>query len=79
MADASRSHDWSIASSQMALLAEVHRNHKKRHRPYKPAEFNPLIAPQSRPIPITVTQLGELLNLPVQQAIASADDNGGGL
>ena len=75
MADAGRNHDWSIASSQMALLAEVHRNHKKRRRPYKPAEFNPLIAPQSRPIPITVTQLGKLLNLPVQQPGQVTDDN----
>lgn len=79
MADASRNHAWSIASSQMALLAEVHRNHKKRHRPYKPAEFNPLIASQSRSIPITVTQLGELLNLAVQCSSPSADENGGGL
>ena len=65
MADSKRKHDWSIASSQMALLAEVNRNHKKRFRPYKPAEFNPLMTTQSRPIPITVAQLGQLLSLPV--------------
>jgi len=77
MADSKRKHDWSIASSQMALLAEVNRNHKKRLRPYKPIDFNPLMTPQSRPIPITVAQLGKLLSLPVQNTATSCRDNSG--
>ena len=66
MAGGRRQHDWGVASSLMALLAEIHRDRKRRGRPFKPAEFNPLVAARSRPILTTVTQLASLLGLPVQ-------------
>jgi len=40
MAEARQRHDWSIASSVMALLASVHRDPKKR-RAFKPSDFDP--------------------------------------
>ena len=39
MAEARQRHDWSIASSVMALLASVHRDPKKR-RAFKPSDFD---------------------------------------
>jgi hypothetical protein len=65
MASGRREHDWSIASSLMALTAEINRDRRRRGRPFKPDEFNPLVGKRSQPIPITVTQLGKLLGLPV--------------
>jgi hypothetical protein len=62
-----REHDWNIASSVMALLAELHRDRKKRGRPFKPAEFNPLAGKTSKPIPTTVMQLGSLLGITPQR------------
>ena len=56
-----REHDWSIASSLMALTAEINRDRKKRGRPFKPAEFNPLTRSTNKPIPTTVKQLASLL------------------
>ena len=47
MAEARRRHDWSIASSVMALIASVHRDPKKR-RAFKPSDFDPF-APPSPP------------------------------
>ena len=35
-------HEWDIASAQMALLANINRDAKKRARPYSPADFHPL-------------------------------------
>lgn len=58
-----REHDWSIASSLMALTAEINRDRKKRSRPFKPAEFNPLTRSNNKPIPVTVTQLRSLLGM----------------
>lgn len=66
MASGRREHDWSIASSQMALAAEINRDRRRRGRPFRPDEFNPLVASRSQPIPITVTQLGKILGLPVR-------------
>ena len=67
MAEARREHDWSIASSQMAMLAEIHRDRKRRSRPFSPAEFNPLTRRTAKPIPTTVTQLASLLGKPVKR------------
>ncbi len=66
MASAKREHDWALASSLMALSAELARDRRRRGRPFTPDEFNPLVARRSCPIPITVTQLGKLLGLPVR-------------
>ncbi|MGV3483370.1 MAG: hypothetical protein ACO1RT_03000 [Planctomycetaceae bacterium] len=61
MADGLRHHDWGQTSSMMAMLAEVHRDRKKRSRSFKAEEFNPLITNTAKPIPTTVTQLGSIL------------------
>jgi len=61
MSASRREHDWSIASSLMALTAEIHRDRKKRGRPFKPAEFNPLTRSINKPIPTTTEQLSAVL------------------
>jgi hypothetical protein len=66
MAAAKREHDWALASSMMALSAELVRDRRRRGRPFESDEFNPLVARRGRPIPVTVTQLGKLLGLPVR-------------
>ncbi len=64
MADARREHDWSIASSLMAMLAEIHRDRKRRARPFRAEEFNPLSANRSKAIPTTVSQLAQMMRQP---------------
>ena len=41
MAEAKRQHDWNVASTIMALMAEMNRDRKKRRKPFKPDDFNP--------------------------------------
>lgn len=43
MADGRRQDQWSHTAAAMSLLANVHRNPKKRSQPYTPAEFHPLM------------------------------------
>lgn len=43
MADATARQRWSHTSALMALLANVHRDPKKKPAPYKPADFHPLL------------------------------------
>lgn len=61
MAAGRREHDWDVASSVMCLVAEIHRDRKRRSRPFKPAEFNPLTSTTNKPIPTTVKQLAAWL------------------
>lgn len=35
---------WELQSHLLALLANIHRDKKKRSKPYQPSEFNPLVA-----------------------------------
>jgi len=42
MVDARRQDQWSHTAAVMALVANVHRNPKRRSSPYAPAEFHPL-------------------------------------
>ncbi len=42
MVDARRQDQWSHTAAVMALVANVHRNPKRRSSPYSPAEFHPL-------------------------------------
>ena len=48
MADGRAKFEWGIASSQMALMANLQRDPKKG-QPFKPADFNPF-APKERKI-----------------------------
>ena len=41
MAQGKRKADWQIASAQMALLANINRDKKKRTKPYSPSDFDP--------------------------------------
>ena len=61
MAEARQRHDWSIASSVMALLASVHRDPKKR-RAFKPSDFDPFArkADAGQPIPADVRVLKDV-------------------
>jgi hypothetical protein len=61
MAEARREHDWGQTSSLLAATYEVHRDRKRRRRPFSPREFNPLIQPASETLPISVDQLTQLL------------------
>lgn len=41
MADWRSRAEWGRASSLMALLANIHRDSRKRRRPYRPQDFDP--------------------------------------
>jgi hypothetical protein len=41
MAESRLRADWDRTSHAMWLTAEIHRDRKKRPRPYKPADFHP--------------------------------------
>ena len=61
MAEAKRQHDWHIASSVMALTAEINRDRKRRRKPFKPDDFNPYTATIQVPVKATVEQVANLL------------------
>lgn len=61
MADARRRHDWNIASSVMALTAEINRDRRRRRKPFKPDDFNPYTATKPVPARATVQQVASLL------------------
>ena len=61
MADARRRHDWNIASSVMALTAEINRDRRRRRKPFKPDDFNPYTAAKPVPAQATVEQVATLL------------------
>lgn len=48
MAEARRRDEWSRTSSIMALLANIHRDPRRRRTAFAPADFDPF-APQSQP------------------------------
>jgi hypothetical protein len=41
MAEARSRERWAHTSALLALTANVHRDHRKKPAPYKPADFNP--------------------------------------
>ena len=49
MADGRAKFEWGIASSQMALLANLQRDPKKG-QPFKPADFNPFAPKEKKKI-----------------------------
>ncbi len=66
MAEAKRQHDWHIASSVMALTAEINRDRKRRRKPFKPDDFNPYTATKKVPVKATVEQVANLLGAAFQ-------------
>lgn len=58
MADGKGRDEWGRMSSLLAMLANIHRDPKKKRRPYTPVEFNPYHAPKrKRGHPVTVDRL----------------------
>ena len=51
MADARRREAWSHTSFLLSMLANVHRNTKKKPRPYSPNDFNPFTNKSSHQTP----------------------------
>lgn len=41
MAEARSRERWAHTSALLALTANIHRDHRKKPTPYKPADFNP--------------------------------------
>jgi hypothetical protein len=79
MAEARQRHDWSIASSVMALLASVHRDPKKR-RAFKPSDFDPFArtADAGQPIPADVRVLKDVFVRKNAQQQNTEDNTGQG-
>lgn len=48
MVDARRRDEWQHTSAVLAMLANVHRNPKKKPQPFTPAEFNPLVTERKK-------------------------------
>ncbi len=69
MADAKRQHDWNIASSVMALTAEINRDRKRRRKPFKPDDFNPYTVKRAVPVRATVEQVAQLLGASFQPKV----------
>ena len=60
MAEAKGKHDWGIASSVLALLANAHRDPKKKPTPFSPADFNPYLARRAVGIKLDAGNIGFL-------------------
>ncbi|MEM8739468.1 MAG: hypothetical protein AAGG38_13475 [Planctomycetota bacterium] len=64
MAEGRRRHDWDQTAELLALLANVHRDTKKRPRPYPSSWFHPLRSANSpsspRGLPLTADMIGLL-------------------
>lgn len=58
MLDGRQRHDWSIAASLMAVIANTHRD-PKRSRLLKPSDFDPF-AKRSRPVKVDVSVLKDV-------------------
>lgn len=61
MAEAKRQHDWNVASTIMALMAEMNRDRKRRRKPFKPDDFNPYAEMRAIVAKGTVEQAASLL------------------
>ena len=62
MAEAKARERWSHTSSLMALIANCNRDPKRRARPFRPDEFNPLVGrrPRTNGIPIRADNIEDL-------------------
>jgi hypothetical protein len=58
MLEGRQRHDWSIASSCLSVIANLHRD-PKRTRPFKPSDFDPF-AKRQRPITVPVSVLKDV-------------------
>jgi hypothetical protein len=75
MAEAKRQHDWNVASTIMALMAEMNRDRKKRRRPFKPEDFNPYAESRPTVIKSTVKQVAQAMRVPFVPVSISKSSN----
>jgi len=61
MAEAKRQHDWNVASTIMALMAEMNRDRKRRRKPFRPDDFNPYAEQRSVVDKCSVEQAAAML------------------
>ena len=59
MAESRTRQAWSQTSAVLALVANVHRDPKKT-RPFKPADFNPLVKKSETVVPADVSVLKQV-------------------
>lgn len=59
MREARAEHDWAQTAHIKCMLAELNRDKKKRRKPFRPDEFNPLKtrATATKPLPAPITAL----------------------
>ena len=61
MAEARCQDGWSHTSAMLAMIANANRDPKKKKSPYKPADFNPMLAERKTAgIPLTTENIGIL-------------------
>lgn len=67
MAEGRLTHDWNRTADGLALLANIHRDPKRRHRPFGREDFHPLAHRRQSPIQarpdmtINIRDLGSIL------------------
>ena len=61
---------WNHTAAVLALLASVHRDHKKHAKPYTPAEFHPYNAGRTKRVKDTKLAFAMMKSLFVPQAQA---------
>jgi len=61
MAEGRQRHDWSQTASLMALIANTNRDPKK-HRPFKPSDFDPFAVKKRIGIQITKDNIAMMRN-----------------
>lgn len=54
MADSKRRDAWSHTAATLSLIANVHRNPKKRSKTYTPAEFHPFVETRNTKVGVGV-------------------------
>ena len=75
MAMARLTAEWDQTSLLAAILAEGNRDHKRRSRPYQPADFHPFRRRRTSGIPITRENI-ELLKALVPDAAGPGQKKG---
>jgi hypothetical protein len=72
MAEARRQHDWNVASTIMALMAEMNRDRKRRRKPFRPDDFNPYAEQRAIVARGTVEQAAAMLGASFQPNLSES-------
>lgn len=73
MAEARQRHDWQIAASMLALLANCHRDPTKS-RAFRPGDFDPFAQDRGEVIP---ADIGVLKDMFIKNSNTKAEQGGG--